>query len=73
MQPTRILGEKVICPVCGKEFKITEEHCYITSGNFACSWKCFLNDVKNKTKEKRIKNNSLIPTGKPVGLRNNPK
>lgn len=53
------LGEKLTCPVCGKEFKVTEDTVYITTG-YTCSWKCFLNAVvyKNNPKQESENNNS---------------
>ena len=48
-------SEKLICPVCGKEFKATPDTCYIISGRYTCSWKCFLNEVKRREKEKAVR------------------
>lgn len=48
-------NEKLICPVCGKEFKPTADTCYIISGGYTCSWKCFLNEVKRREREKTVK------------------
>ena len=42
------IGETVICPICGKEFKRTPEHAYIASGNYTCSWQCFLKKIKEE-------------------------
>ena len=45
-------GDKLVCPICGKEFKVDDDTCYVCNGNYACSWKCFL--VNNsKIQEKR--------------------
>lgn len=43
------------CPVCDKEFKPTADTCYIISGGYTCSWKCFLNEVKRREREKTVK------------------
>lgn len=48
-------NEKLTCPVCGKEFKPTADTCYIISGGYTCSWKCFLNEVKRREREKTVK------------------
>ena len=34
-------GDKLICPVCSKEFLVDENTCYICKGGYVCSWKCF--------------------------------
>lgn len=44
-----------ICPVCGKLFIPNEDTCFIVKGGFTCSWKCFLDRVKQR--EKEIKEN----------------
>lgn len=46
--PDTRLGESTICPVCGKEFTLTDKHSYITGGGYTCSWECFLNKVKER-------------------------
>lgn len=38
---TPINGTKLQCPVCGKEFKATDETRYIIHDAWTCSWKCF--------------------------------
>ena len=48
------LGEKLICPVCNKEFKATEDTNYIVKDGFVCSWKCFLNKVNETQEDKKI-------------------
>ena len=49
------IGEKLICPVCGKEFRVSEDTKYIAAGGYTCSWKCFLVKAKepkiNKCKQ----------------------
>lgn len=49
--------EKLICPVCGKEFPVSEDTKYITVGGYTCNWKCFLTDVRRMGAEKANKNN----------------
>ena len=49
--------EKLICPVCGKEFPINDDTKYIVAGGYTCNWKCFLTDVRRMAAEKNNKNN----------------
>jgi hypothetical protein len=50
------IGEKLICPVCGKEFIASDGTKYIVAGGFTCSWKCFLIRVKSMPpKEEKMK------------------
>lgn len=42
----------LICPICGKSFVQTEEHKYIVREGFTCSWKCFLERVKEVDEKK---------------------
>lgn len=49
-------GVKLICPVCNKAFETTEDTCYFISGGYACSWKCFLQEVKKRDLEKAERN-----------------
>lgn len=53
MIPDVKLGDKLVCPICGKEFKATEDTKYIAGGGYTCSWKCFLNRVKETQVEKK--------------------
>lgn len=46
------IGEKLICPVCGNEFKATEDTKYIAGGGYTCDWKCFLVKVKESSQKK---------------------
>lgn len=46
------LQDKTVCSVCQKEFKLKEK--YAIAGGYACSWKCFLKEVKRREKEKGI-------------------
>lgn len=47
-----IIGEKLICPVCGKEFKVSDDTKYIVAGGYTCSWKCFLTKVIESSQKK---------------------
>ena len=42
------IGDKLICPVCEKEFTVSDDTKYLVKSEFTCSWKCFLKYV-NKT------------------------
>ena len=63
-----ILGEKLSCPICGKEYKVNADTCYIAGGGYVCSWKCFLKRVTGREiQEQDFQNNNLeqtIPTKK---------
>lgn len=49
------IGKEAICPVCGKKFKITQDSCSLIAGDYTCSWKCFLDEVKRRDAEKKGK------------------
>lgn len=49
------LGEQLVCPVCGKEFRATEDTNYIVKEGFVCSWKCFLKRVEENQDKKENK------------------
>ena len=54
-----VIGEKLDCPVCGKEFKVTSDTCYVANGGYVCSWKCFLGHTvynKKSNEEPIVKN-----------------
>ena len=55
MTPEVKIGDTIICPVCNKEFKATEDTKYIAKGGYTCSWKCFLARVKEVEEEKKNK------------------
>lgn len=55
MQPTRTIGEKLKCPICGKEFITTENTCFIISGGYTCSWECFSTESIKRQKERNKK------------------
>lgn len=44
--------ESLICPVCGKKFKPSEDTNCIASGGYTCSWKCFAAVAKKISREK---------------------
>ena len=46
-----VIGEKLECPICGKEFKVTEDTNSIIGGGYTCSWKCFLDETKRRLEE----------------------
>lgn len=48
----QIEPENPICPVCGKQFKMTVDTCYIIGRQYTCSFKCFLKFVKKRESEK---------------------
>lgn len=49
------MGDTVICPVCGKTFKVTVDSCCLIRGGYTCSWKCFLDEVKRREAAKKSK------------------
>lgn len=52
------VGEELICPVCGKHFKATEDTRCLINGNYTCDWKCFsdyYNKHANEEKKQKIK------------------
>lgn len=55
MIPCVQIGDILICPVCNKEFKATDDTKYIAKGGYVCSWKCFLARVKEGEAEKKNK------------------
>lgn len=40
--------QMLICPVCNKEFEVNGDTKYFIRGGYTCSWKCFLNEVKQQ-------------------------
>ena len=60
---TLTVGERLTCPVCNKEFKVTDDTCYIVAGGYTCSWKCFLKRVAGREiPEQDFQNNNLEQT-----------
>lgn len=56
MIPMINVGDILICPVCNKEFKATEDTKYIAKGGYICEWKCFLDrdkECRSKQSEKK--------------------
>lgn len=43
-------GEKLICPVCNKEFKATDNTRFIINNGWTCSWHCFITEHKKQMK-----------------------
>ena len=41
------IGDKLICPICEKEFTVSDDTRYLVKSEFTCSWKCFLERVKD--------------------------
>lgn len=51
-------GDKLLCSVCNKEFVVDENTNYIINTQPVCSWKCFLQYVKESHRNKiNIENN----------------
>ena len=48
--------ESLICTICDKKFKPNDDTKYIARGGYTCSWKCFLDYVKRREKEKKEEN-----------------
>ena len=46
----------LMCPVCCSVFEITDDTKYIIAGGYTCSWKCFLNEMYKRNREKNDKN-----------------
>lgn len=47
------LGEVLCCPVCGKEFKVTDDTKYAVAEGFTCSWKCCIDHRKAMSETKQ--------------------
>lgn len=52
MYPQRIIGQKTICPICNKEFVVSEDTTEIMHNRYVCSWTCFNAEVKRRLAEK---------------------
>lgn len=48
-------SDKLICPVCGKEFIPNDDTNYIIAGGYTCNWKCFLDEAKRRDAAKQEK------------------
>lgn len=62
-------GDILACTVCGKEFPVDDDTCFICNGGYTCSWKCFLinnAEVERKKKEeaalKAVEDNVYLNT-----------
>lgn len=53
------IGDKLICPVCGKEFTVTEDTKYIAAGGFTCDWKCFMVKAREPKQDKKKNVNKM--------------
>lgn len=49
------IGDKLICPVCKKEFTVTEDTNYYVKGGPVCNWKCFKQRLKDTEEDRQIK------------------
>ena len=45
-EKTNRAQDDLVCPVCGKSFKKSENTKYIAGGGLTCGWACFLTYVK---------------------------
>ena len=56
------IGERLVCPCCGKEFKFTEEHKYVRYDEFVCSWKCFITGGNQSGEVKESQGSDMLST-----------
>ena len=57
-------SDLIVCPICGKEFKPTEEtYCWVREGRYeykqVCSWTCFrkrVNEISAEVSKNKKKN-----------------
>ena len=42
MFPSDKIGDRVVCPICGQPYTLTEHHKFIRDGGYTCSWDCFM-------------------------------
>lgn len=59
------VGTPMMCPVCGKQFKASDDTRYIRAGGYTCSWKCFL--APKRDDEGKITNIDALIT-KEIGI-----
>lgn len=45
------VGDELVCPICRKKFKASENTAFIAKGGFVCSWECFKKNLKTERKE----------------------
>lgn len=50
--PNVKIGDKCVCPMCGKEFEVSADTAHIVKGGYTCSWRCFLARIKKTEVEK---------------------
>lgn len=67
------VGEELICPVCGKKFKATENTVFIMHNAYTCSWDCFKKEhirimtpiwEKRKAEAKAVNDGQRKPRGR---------
>ena len=67
------VGEKLVCPVCGKEFKATENTVFVIHNAYTCSWACFKKEhirimtpiwEKRKAEAKAVNEGQRKPRGR---------
>lgn len=63
------IGDKLICPVCGKEFIADENTCFATTKGFVCGWACFIDKV-NECESKWAETNKGVKPWKNIELHN---
>ena len=59
-QPVEEEKWDTVCPLCGKKFLKTVNHCYFVDGKTICSWRCFFDNV-TKWEIERIKLKEVQP------------
>ena len=78
------VGTPMVCTVCRKAFKATDDTRYIRKGGYVCGWKCFMTPVGKETvaidekvdaQEEIIqpKSAKIAPKTKVKGANNTPK
>lgn len=50
--------QTLICPVCKKEFEVSDDTKYIVKGGYVCDWKCFKQRMKDTKEERQLKMSS---------------
>ena len=67
MIPFRKVGDIVVCPRCGNKFKYTDDHKYVWSNEFVCSWGCFTGKDISVTKKEIVVEQTPTPIKKKRG------
>lgn len=57
-------GEILTCPVCGKEFPVSEDTNYYCAGGYVCEWKCFLKHVRETDAKRALEPQPEVTKGK---------